>query len=56
MNTEKELEHIRYDIAMFMSYMPIYKDYEVYNQRDLWFQYLGLLETREIVGHIRNIN
>lgn len=46
MKTEKELEYFRYDIAMFMPYMPIYKDYEVYDQRALWFQYLGLFETR----------
>jgi len=50
MKTEKELEKMWYDIAKYIPFMPDYKDYEVDDQYCYWLIYVGLLETRYMMG------
>lgn len=47
--TEKELEQGRHEVAVHMSRMPAYEDYEVDDQYGYWLIYTGLLETRYIM-------
>jgi len=50
MKTEKELEKGWHELAKHMPLMPDYKDYLVSDQQCYWLIYVGLFETRYLMG------